>query len=243
MHRIRTLVALTVLLGACTSQAAILTEGFDQVGGFFGTTGIGGNLPAIPGAPDWFVTNRSSPAGSSTWFTGAAATFAAHSGTGYVAANFNNTTGTNTISDWLLTPVISFNSGDEVTFWTRTVTSPAFADRLQLRLSTNGASTDVGLTNTTVGDFTNLLVDINPNLILSGPGSYPNVWTQYTATMPVSGTGRLGFRYFVTNGGPSGANSQYIGVDSLNVNAIPEPGTFGLVAIGAALTAFRRRRR
>ena len=39
-----------------------------------------------------------------------------------------------------------------------------FADRLELRLSTNGASTNVGTTTTSVGDFTTLLLTVNPLL-------------------------------------------------------------------------------
>src|SRR5207245_265606 len=45
-----------------------------------------------------------------------------------------------------------------------------------------------------------------------------NAWTQFNAT--VSGlesqtTGRLAFRYFVENGGPTGVNSDYIGIDTV----------------------------
>ena len=55
---------------------------------------------------------------------------------------------------------------------------------------------------------------INPSLVT---GVYPTAWTQYTIT--ISGlaaptSGRIAFRYFVTNGGPSGANSDYIGIDN-----------------------------
>src|SRR2546428_3306592 len=47
-------------------------------------------------------------------------------------------------------------------FYTRTVDMPSFPDRLQVRMSTNGASSNVGTTATDVGDFTTLLLDINP---------------------------------------------------------------------------------
>ena len=96
-------------------------------------------------------------------------------------------------------------------------------------MSTNGASSNVGTTATDVGDFTALLLDINPTYTLS---DYPNVWTQFTVT--VSGvasptTGRLALRYFVENGGPTGANSDYIGIDTFQFNGIcgptPTPGT------------------
>jgi hypothetical protein len=98
-----------------------------------------------------------------------------------------------------------------------------FPDRLQVRLSTNGASVDVGTTATDVGDFTALLLDINPTYTTSG---YPNTWTQFTVTLSgiASPTqGRLALRYFVENGGPGGTNSDYIGIDSLEVSAICGP--------------------
>ena len=50
----------------------------------------------------------------------------------------------------------------------------------------------------------------------------PNTWTKYTFT--VSGVGstpvpvKFAFRYYVTNGGPSGANSDIIGVDTFSVD-------------------------
>jgi hypothetical protein len=51
-------------------------------------------------------------------------------------------------------------------------------------------------------------------------------------------------RYFVTSGGPTGANSNIIGVDSVQYNAVPEPTTYALFAGGALLliAAARRRR-
>ena len=85
-------------------------------------------------------------------------------------------------------------------------------------MSTNGASVDVGRTATDVGDFTTLLLDINPTYTTSG---YPNIWTQFTVSLSgiASPTrGRLALRYFVENGGPSGTNSDYIGIDTLEVS-------------------------
>jgi hypothetical protein len=83
-------------------------------------------------------------------------------------------------------------------------------------MSTAGSSTNVGTTSTSVGDFTNLLLEINPNLVTGG---YPESWTLFTVTLSGVGTpttGRLAFRYFVTDGGPSGANSNYIGIDTVD---------------------------
>src|SRR5438874_1470113 len=105
-----------------------------------------------------------------------------------------------------------------MTFYTRTVNPPDFPDRLQVRRSINGGSVNVGTTPTDVGDFTVLMLDINPTYTTTG---YPSAWTQFTVT--VSGLasptiGRLAFRYFVENGGPNGTNSTYIGIDTFQFN-------------------------
>lgn len=174
----------------------------------------------VPLPAGWASQNLSAPVGTTGWFQGNTAVFPAQSGapTSYIGANFNNTAGTGTISNWLFTPNLTFQNGDEISFWTRTVGAPAFPDRLELRMSTNGASVDAGASSTSVGDFTNLLLTVNSGLTTAG---YPNAWTRFTAT--VSGlagptSGRFAFRYFVTNGGPSGANSDYIGIDNVQVN-------------------------
>jgi len=167
----------------------------------------------------WVQTNHSTTIGTTGWFQGNDAVFPAHQGTlptSYIGANFNNTTGTNTISNWLLTPATTLRNGIPMTFWTRSTTANPFPDRLQVRMSTNGTSTNVGTTATDVGDFTTLLLDINPTYTVGG---YPEVWTQMTVTItgvPSSTLGRLAFRYFVENGGPTGANSNYIGIDTVS---------------------------
>lgn len=90
-------------------------------------------------------------------------------------------------------------------------------------------TTNVGATNASIGDFTTLLLTINPTLTTTG---YPAVWTEYTIT--VSGlaaptpAGRFAFRYWVTNGGPLGANSDYIGIDNVTFTSVggPAQGTW-----------------
>ncbi len=172
----------------------------------------------------WEVQNRSTTIGTTGWFQGNAV-FPAHSGpaTSYIGANFNNTTGTNTISNWLFPPSRTFNNGDVITFYTRVGDGSPFPDRLELRLSTNGAGTNVGTTADSVGDFTTLLLSVNPNLI---GGGYPDQWTQFTITLadlPGPTVGRLAFRYFVTNGGPSGDNSNFIGIDTFQYTPFTTP--------------------
>ncbi|MCB0254953.1 MAG: choice-of-anchor J domain-containing protein, partial [Anaerolineae bacterium] len=147
--------------------------------------------------------------------------------TAYIAANFNNSGSPGTISNWMLTPEMSMSDGDTLSFWTRTVTGSTFPDRLQVRLSTAGSSTNVGVGANDVGDFTTLLLDINPSLL---QGGYPDDWAQYTITL--SGLpggmadGRVAWRYFVTDAGPTGANSNYIGIDTVEyVAGMAEPCT------------------
>jgi hypothetical protein len=181
------------------------------------------NITTLPAA-GWFTQNNSTPVGSTGWFQGNSAVFPAQAGasTSYIGANFNNTTGTNTISNWLVAPNRTMNNGDIYRFWTRTTTANPFPDRLQVRRSINGASTNVGTGSAGVGDFTTLLLDINPNLDTGGV--YPEVWTQFTLNMsglagPTSG--RIAFRYFVQNGGPTGDNSNYIGIDTFSYTPAP----------------------
>jgi subtilisin-like proprotein convertase family protein len=173
----------------------------------------------------WSVRNNSNPVGTTSWFQGAPATFPAFNGptNSYAAANFANTTTATAgdISTWLFTPVVNIKNGDQISFYTRT-TDGTFPDRLEVRFSTLGTSVNVGTTFASVGDFTNLVLTVNPNLATgSGTGTgtspYPTAWTKITGTVSgVTGTvsGRVAFRYFVPNGG-GGANSDYIGIDQV----------------------------
>lgn len=191
-----------VLAMAGTANAQ-LTENFD-------------NITTLTGA-GWSMQNNSTPIGTqANWFQGNATVYNAFNGatTSYIAANYNFVAGANTINGWLITPNLMLRNGDVITFYTRKVSPDTWPDRLEVRMSTNGASTNTGGGPTTVGDFTTLLLSINPTLVT---GVYPIAWTQYTIT--ISGlaaptSGRIAFRYFVTNGGPSGANSDYIGIDA-----------------------------
>ncbi|HVP12559.1 MAG TPA: choice-of-anchor J domain-containing protein [Phycisphaerae bacterium] len=195
---------------------------------------LGENLPAIEeGFADigalsgWYMQNNSEPAGVNGWFQGNAAIFEAQAGApdSYIAANYNSTSDVGNISNWLLTPEVTLKNDWMLDFYTRTSSSPSFADRLQVRMSVNGASTDVGSTWDSVGDFSILLLDINPTYQI---WAYPQSWLYGHYTLYLSGLsgptqGRLAFRYFVENGGPNGANSNYIGIDTVSLTAPPGP--------------------
>ena len=178
------------------------------------------DIAILPGQ-GWHFQNNSNPIGITDWFQGNETVFPAQSGdpTAYIGANYNSTAGVGTISNWMLTPEFALSNGDVISFWTSTATGSSWPDRLELRLSTSGGSTNVGTLATDVGDFTTLLLSVNPTLTVGG---YPEVWTQYTVTLsgiPSGASGRFGFRYYVTNAGPSGANSNYIGIDTVEIDS------------------------
>lgn len=165
----------------------------------------------------WALQNLSAVIGTNAqcWNRFTTTPWAPQSGVGHAGANFNCTSGANTISGWLFGPTTTFKNGDQIRFWTRKASPDTFADRLELRLSLNGASTNAGATSTSVGNFTTLLVSVNPTLVT---GVYPTTYTQFTATLSGIGaptSGRFAFRYFVTNGGPSGANSDIMSIDTV----------------------------
>ncbi|MCZ4320229.1 choice-of-anchor J domain-containing protein, partial [Aequorivita viscosa] len=195
--------------GARGPQATLLTEDFDDI-----TT--------LPGAGFTFV-NASDVVGSTDWFQGNDAVFPAQSGasTAYIGANFNNTAGS-VINNFMITPVLNLENGDEIIFWTRVPTGSTFPDRLEVRISPDGANVDpTGPAD--VGSYTELLLEINPSLTVGG---YPETWTQFTVAITgLTGATdtRVAFRYWVTNGGPAGSNSDYIGIDTLTI----EEGTGG----------------
>jgi hypothetical protein len=177
------------------------------------------------------------------------------------------------ISNWLITPQLGLTPNSVLTFWTRTITANTNGDRLQVWLNPTGTqnagpTTIQGTPNTTpgdqippqTGDFTVLALDINPNEVATGqPGAYPENWTQFTVSLSsLTGvptgpfTGRFGFRYFAEDGGPNGDPrplnhgqpfTDYVGIDSVTVNAVPEPTSLALVGVALPALAWTLRRR
>ena len=86
----------------------------------------------------------------------------------------------------------------------------------------------MGATDGSVGDFTTLLLTVNPSFA----GGYPEDWTPFSASLSGLGgpaTGRYAFRYFVPN---TDTNADYIGIDTSASRPCPSPGTLLLVATG-----------
>jgi hypothetical protein len=167
---------------------------------------------------DWYFINNSDSQDQS-WHQGDPAQFSSHQGAtnSFLGVGYQSSSASTpvTLSNWAITPTRTFNNGDIVTFYTRRVdVTPVFPDRIEVRLSEDGNNLDIGFSPEDVGTFTTLLLSVNPALSSSG---YPSTWTQYTITLTgLSGptNGRIGFRYYVIDGGPGGSNSNYIGIDS-----------------------------
>lgn len=227
---------------AAVSMGASFTESFDTgPTGWADTTvtswgnSAGGDDVAF-GSGTWHALNNSNPVGLSGWFSNPDPTIVGtHSGAGALDANFQNTTGTNTIDNWMMTPTLSLSNGDTFSFWTRTTTG-TFPDRLNLKLSTSGSSTSVSA-------FTQNLLTVNQALSTTG---YPIVWTQFSVTLSglsAGASGRFAFNYNVPNGGPNGANSDFIGIDDVAYTANPVPEPASMAALGLGVAAMLRRRR
>ena len=242
-------IACILLALPATAQPTNYTQGFDDVSTIFGPGG-------------WVFENLSNPPPGSTsptgfWAQGIPSTFGDNAQAGaansFITATFESglTTGSS-VSDWLLSPELTFENGSAISFYTeQTPTNAAFPNRLQVRLSLNGASTNVGTqppgigsVQPSFGDFTTLLTDINPTY-LNPPaaGAYPTTWTQETLTISgLSGptTGRVGFLYLLTDNANQGSS---IGIDSFVLANVPEPPQVALLAIGGlAILVIRLRR-
>ena len=222
--RIRTFVIVGIAAALCASPvlAQSFSEEFEDITTLTGAGWVFDNNSTGVGTTSWapLPVDKSSRGGDGD-FQGNTTVFPAFSGSGYIADNYNATPGASTISDGLITPAVTIQNGDTVSFWTRTGAGSVWPDRLQLRMSLAGTSTNCGTLPEDVGDFTTLLLDINPTL---AAGVYPEVWTQFSATIAGVGAptqGRFALRYYVTNGGPSGSNSNYIGVDLVEYGAVP----------------------
>jgi hypothetical protein len=208
---VRSLICIALATASLAPAVTVFSEGFDNVAGLAGA--------------GWSLQNLSTPsAGSTDWFQGNPAIFPAQSGAtnSYVAANFENAPAGGNIDNWLITPVISVADGTTISFYAQA--GGTFPDAIELRLNTSGT--------TTVGAFT-FLQSIDP--VPSGQ------WTLYTATL--SGIGgpvnsRIAFRYLVTD---TNTNGDYIGIDTLSVDNVPEPATLTLVGLAiSALGLYRR---
>jgi hypothetical protein len=190
----------------------VLSEGFDDV-------------PALSAAGWLQVNNSSTPAEG--WNQGFGVQSGAQSGgaSSYIGASYRSTDGGfGNIDLWLITPEVQLGDNNKLSFYTAGGGN-GYPDLMEVRFSA-GAGTDVS-------GFTKLLTTVG------GAGGYPADWQNYMAYVSGSASGRFAFRYLVND---AFNNADYVGVDTLSVTAVPEPGSFALIGLGmAGLTLARRR--
>jgi hypothetical protein len=200
-----------LLIADSARAQTILTENFDDV---LGLTSSG-----------WSFVNLSDPIGFVPWRQGLLIGLyaGAHSGdsTSFAESTLDAVEDNGTISNWMITPAMTLMTGDSIAFWSLAYANTTYPDRLEVRLSTNGGA-DPGMEEYDVGDFTTLLLTINPELNTT---DYPSIgggdtWTRFAVA--VTGLGvptscRVAFRHWVTNAGFLADNSSAIGIDDVEV--------------------------
>ena len=171
----------------------------------------------------WVLNNASTVGGTVPgWYQGDESQFAAQSGSpsSYAAANFNNAGAGGTLNNWLITPEFSTGvNGATVSFWLRAGAAAGYSDQVAFGIS-NGSSALSAFTMT-------------PVMTVGTDG-----WMRYAATIGGNSSYRLALQY---TGAADLAN--YVGVDSLEVNDVPEPSTMLSLFAGAMGLALARRRK
>jgi hypothetical protein len=178
----------------------------------------------IASLSDWTLYNAD-PAGNA-WFQGNTGIFNAASGAAdsYIAANYLSASLSSTVVDnWLITPEFTVSGPTQLRFFTRNSAEDGFNDTLNV-LFGSGSGVDVSGFTTTL-------------LTVGGGTTYPGGWTEYIANINGSGTGRFAFHYT----GPVD-NASYIGIDSVSVNAVPEPSSWLMLGAGLVGLALLRRK-
>ena len=155
-----------------------------------------------------YYRSPSAPGTAPTWFQGIPLIIPSYDGPndGYVASNFQTVTGTNDINNWLVLPALNLNAGDIFSFYSSSpipFDTTVFVDSLHIWYSAVGDSTPEDTTWVLLGEF-----QVN----------VAGFWELNSFVIPSAGaTGRLAIQYAVVDGGPTGDNSNYVGIDALTV--------------------------
>jgi hypothetical protein len=160
-----------------------------------------------------------------------ASPFAQAAGTVVLNENFNQV---GTMANWLMVNqslpagqswfqgnpgVFAAHAGPAGSYIGASYLSAGLNDMLELRFSAGGGTDTSG--------FSTLLATIG------GPNAYPDDWSQFTANLNVTGTGRFAFRYV-----GDAAVANYIGIDSVRVmTAVPEPTGYLMLGLGLAVVS------
>lgn len=148
----------------------------------------------------------SSPAGTvPMWFQGNPSVFPALNGppNGYVASNYETIDNNGDIDNWLVLPPKNVQAGDTLFFSSRSPQGSVYPDTIRVMFSAAGDSVPEALSWIELGRFK---VDTS------------GAWERRGFRAPTSGANaRFAIRYAVADGGISGTNSNYIGIDALTI--------------------------
>jgi hypothetical protein len=205
----------------CISLILLCSQGFAQ-----SFTENFDNIPALYSSGGWSSVNHSNPSNGNIWYTDQGNFTPYSGGTGScISAGWycTDTVGTGDASVWLFTPAMMLHNGDTISFYTISYNNAEYPDRLELRFNTTNTGTFVGAAETSVGDFTDLRLTINPALDMI---NYPMEWTKYSVflnAIPGGATmGRIAFRYVVPNTGGSGINGSVVAIDNFKLRSVLE---------------------
>lgn len=232
MRSLKCVAAAAVLAVAGSSAMAadevLLSEGFENLTSLFD--------PIANGGGGWSRYNFSDNKVGDGWVQGVddALHFPAQAGSNgsYIASGYfiqDDTVNPIGAADGLvLTKAVSLAKPTQLSFWTRTIAGNAYGETLYVGYALGNAI------------FTDYLSVINEE---ATAGVYPEGWSKYTVNLGAQGTGVTGrflFEYYIQDISFAG---NYVGLDSVTIAAVPEPGTWLLMGLGvAALAGFARRR-
>lgn len=163
----------------------------------------GDNTVAGLQARGWVVLNEDGGGTSPAWFQPDGLVIPAYEGpdTGFVASNFQGANGF-LINQWLISPQVTVNSGDTLSFWHRSPDGNAWDDSIYVRYSTTAGITPAAF-------------DVTWGRYVTGEAG----WQKWSGTFSNSGTIRFAIQYYIVDGGPSGTYSNYMGIDYLTVTS------------------------
>ncbi|MBL1124533.1 MAG: hypothetical protein D8M26_16815, partial [Ignavibacteriae bacterium] len=160
----------------------------------------------------WDTANVDGGGTVPSWFLGNPLVFTALEGNGYAASNFQGANGFY-IDQWLITPNVGVSNSsvvDSLIFWLRAPDGSVWPDSLQILVSTTGNN---------ISDFTIVLDYIQAPV---------NGWTRFSYPLPNAANRYIAFRYLIYDGGPTGNNSNYLGLDLVEILRYTTSTTFQL---------------